>query len=106
MSIHRQAARKDGNHRACVNAFRALGCSVEALSGKGVPDLLVGCMDVNYLVEVKDGTLAASRRKLTDDQAIWHRNWKGRQVDIVLSIGDVMRLVGEWRKGLTILNNT
>ena len=77
MSLHRHAARKDANHSTIVAAFRALGCSVEALSAKGVPDLLVGIRGVNLLVEVKAPGVP-SRSKLTEDQLRWHLGWLGQ----------------------------
>ncbi len=97
MSIHRFAARKDSNHRACVNAFRVLGCLVQPVSGKGIADLVVGCGDRMRWVEVKDGAKVKSARKLTPEQVTFHALWS-EHVHIVESVGDVMRLVGEWRK--------
>jgi len=65
-----------------VAALRAAGCTVEVLSdvGRGVPDLLVGIRGRNLLVEVKDGSLPPSRRRLTDDELAWHARWRGAVV--------------------------
>ena len=78
----RRAARIDDNHREVVEALRQHGCSVLDLAsvGKGCPDLLVGYNGVNYLMEVKDGSKPPSRRKLTNDQQVWHCNWTGQAV--------------------------
>jgi Holliday junction resolvase len=92
MSLNRFAARKDSNQTELVAAFRALGCSVQVISGEAVPDLLVGTGGRNYLVEVKTET-----GKLRPKQADWHRLWRG-QVCIARNTNDVERLVSQWRK--------
>lgn len=86
----------DENQEQIVLAFRALGASVQSLSsiGNGCPDLLVGYRGGNYVVEVKDGSKAPSRRALTNDQKVWHDEWNG-SVDIVQSDDDVLTLVIE-----------
>ena len=96
----RLSARKDANQTAIAETFRALGCSVEFLHrvGQGVPDLLVGICGANYLVEVKDGSKSPSRRRLTDDEADWHANWRG-QVSVVSTQDDVIRKVKAIRSG-------
>ena len=94
----RRAAKIDANQPAIVKLFRKLGCSVQSLAavGKGVPDLLLGIPGRgNYLVEVKDGSLAPSRRKLTADQIDWHANWGG-QVTVIHSEQDAE----EWLNGI------
>ena len=93
--VMRQRGRIDANQREIVAALRAVGCSVESLAqlGGGVPDLLVGRGGVNYLLEVKDGLKPPSRRVLTDDEAGWHRNWRGGVV-VVKSVSDALRAVG------------
>ena len=64
MSLARRAARRDDNERAIVDALKAHGATVVQLSGRGVPDLLVGyAHEVWVLMEVK-----ATRGDLTDDQ--------------------------------------
>lgn len=90
--MSRRAARVDGNQRTIVDAFRALGCSVQSLAslGKGVPDLLVGIRGVNLLVEVKNP--ASSGDKLTSDQIRWHLGWLG-QVAVIRTVEQVAALV-------------
>lgn len=75
----RRAAKVDGNHADIVAALVAHGASVQSLaaSGEGVPDLLVGWRGFNILMEVKDGSLVPSHRKLTPPQKKWHAGWKG-----------------------------
>ena len=76
----RRAARVDDNQVEIVKALRNAGASVQPLHsvGQGCPDLLVGYMGINLLMEVKDGDKCPSKRKLTDDQVVWHSNWDGQ----------------------------
>ena len=90
----RVRCRTDGNHAEIREAFRQLGCSVADTSrlGDGFPDLLVGYRRRNLLVEVKDGSKSPSRRKLSDDEAKFHAEWRG-QVAVVETVDDVARLI-------------
>lgn len=91
----RRAAKVDNNQSAIVARFRELYCSVQDLSsvGAGVPDLLVGCMGVNLLGEVK-----SAKGKKTPAQVDWHRLWRG-QACVVRSVEEatdlVMKIQGE-----------
>ena len=78
----RRAAKVDANQREVVAALRGAGASVQLLHavGEGCPDLLVGHLGVNYLLEVKDGQKPPSAQKLTPQQEIWHRDWRGHRV--------------------------
>jgi Holliday junction resolvase len=80
----RRAARVDRNHAEIVAVFRRLGCSVLDLAavGRGCPDILVGCGGQAVLVEIKDGTLSPSRRKLRPAQVEFRANWRGRVVTV------------------------
>lgn len=91
----RRAAKTDANHKAVVDALRRIGCTVQSLAecGRGVPDLLVGIRGVNFLLEIKDGTLPPSRRLLTDDQVTWHARWRGH-VSVVNSVTEALHVVG------------
>jgi hypothetical protein len=81
-----RAAKVDDNQKEIVKALRNLGCSVQHLHnvGAGCPDLLVGYKGFNILLEVKDGNKSPSQQKLTPDQIIWHRDWRGH-VNVVNS---------------------
>jgi hypothetical protein len=81
-----RAAKVDDNQKEIVKALRTLGCSVQHLHsvGAGCPDLLVGYKGFNILLEVKDGNKSPSQQKLTPDQVIWHRDWRGH-VNVVNS---------------------
>jgi hypothetical protein len=91
----RRAARIDANQTQIVSALRSVGASVELLSavGKGCPDLLVGYRGVNLLMEIKDGKKPPSERKLTSDQIVWHREWKG-VVTVVNSVDEALFAIG------------
>jgi hypothetical protein len=41
---------------------------------------LVGYKGLNMLLEVKDGSKPPSAQKLTPQQEIWHRDWRGHRV--------------------------
>ena len=81
----RHAKRTDDNHRDLVERLRAAlpEATVHDLSGagRGVPDILVGVSGRNFLIEIKDGEKAPSKRALTDAQRKFHDTWQG-QVDI------------------------
>jgi hypothetical protein len=97
MSLHRRDARRDANEAAIVSTLRLLGCSVEYLSGKGTPDLLIG-FQRRYVVlaEVKTG-----KGELTDDQAAWHARWRGPSPMLLRSVDDALALVNRWVLGLS-----
>jgi hypothetical protein len=72
----------DANQREIVAALRAAGASVMPLHavGEGCPDLAVGIGGKNYFLECKDGQKPPSAQKLTPQQEIWHRDWRGHRV--------------------------
>ena len=78
----RRASKVDANQREVVAALRGAGASVQLLHavGEGCPDLLVGYKGLNMLLEVKDGAKPPSAQKLTPQQEIWHRDWRGQRV--------------------------
>jgi len=80
----RRAGKIDRNQPEIVERLRQAGATVQILSavGQGCPDLLVGIKGRNMLLEIKDGLLAPSARKLTPDQLGWHAEWQG-QVTVV-----------------------
>ena len=89
-------AKVDSNQAEIVAAFRKLGFTVLHLHmvGKGCPDLAIGRNGVNTFVEVKDGTLAPSKRRLTPDEQKFFDTWPGPVV-IVESVDDVLTLAEE-----------
>ena len=93
--IMRRAAKIDDNQREIVSALRRVGCSVQSLAGvgRGVPDLVVGFRNRNFLLEIKDGSKPQCKRKLTPDEQNFHSMWKG-QVVIVENVDEALRAVG------------
>lgn len=90
----RKYARKDSNHKEIIAVFREIGATVfdTASLGSGFPDCVVGFRGKNILVEIKDGTLPPSKRKLTEDEKNFHEGWKGKVV-IVNDIKDAIELI-------------
>ena len=91
----RRAAKTDRNQSEIVNMLRLVGCTVQPLHmvGRGCPDILVGRQGVNYALELKDGSLPPSARKLTPAEAKWHAEWRG-QVVTVCSVREALEAVG------------
>jgi hypothetical protein len=92
----RTAAKVDANQGDIVKALRRAGATVQMLHtvGDGCPDLLVGFLGKNTLMEVKDGAKPASARRLTPDQVEWHEGWNGDPVYIVCSPEQALAAVG------------
>ena len=87
-------ARVDKNQKQITKYLRDLGATVQPLHmvGRGVPDLLIGWKGKNILVELKDGSLVPSRRKLTDDEKEWHETWRGQAV-IANSFDELIKIL-------------
>ena len=90
----RRIARTDKNHKEIADHFRFLGASVQPTHtiGKGFPDMVVGYMGHNYLIEVKDENKCPSKQKLTEHEQRFFDNWQGR-VHVVKNLQDVRRLI-------------
>lgn len=94
MGLHRFAAKRDLNESGIISALRLAGASVEQLSKKGVPDLLVGFIDPetnepkNYLMEIK-----GEKGKLTPDEETWIASWRG-QVFVVYTVEQALEIIG------------
>jgi hypothetical protein len=93
MSWGRSICKVDSNQPEIVATFRQLGWSVKTTHqlGEGFPDLVCGKSGFNALVEVKDGLLSPSKRKLTPDEAEFHASWNG-PIYIIESVEDVIDL--------------
>jgi hypothetical protein len=91
----RRNSKIDRNQPEIVRALRQAGATVQSLCAvrDGVPDLLVGFRKQNYLMEIKDGNLPVSRRRLTDDEKAWGFAWLG-QIAIVTSVEEAMEVIG------------
>lgn len=90
----RKYARKDSNHKEIIQVFRDLGATVfdTASLGSGFPDCVIGFRGVNVLVEIKDGLLPPSKRKLTLDEQKFHDTWRGRVV-IINNVEEAIELI-------------
>lgn len=91
----RRRGRVDSNQSRIVKELRQVGCSVAITSslGDGFPDLVVGWRGVNYLFEIKDGTLPPSGRKLTPEEKIFRSTWAG-QYFVIQFTGDALEAMG------------
>lgn len=83
-----RAAKRDANEAGIIEVLRSLDYSVQQLDDPGVPDLLVGKDQVNYLIEIK-----TENGKLTASQIEWINNWNG-SVAVCNSIEQVMIVLG------------
>lgn len=81
-------AKRDENELNIVRGLEAFGFSVQRLSGGGLPDLLVGRANRNWLLEVKIG--AGRMNKLQKD---WHARWRGH-VAVVHTLEEALAAVG------------
>lgn len=91
MSIHRRAAKRDGNEPDIVNALVRAGAVVHRLSATGIPDLLVGFRGETFLLEIKD-----DRGTLTDDEKSFFTSWSGTGggAFVVRSALDALQAIG------------
>ena len=64
--------------------------------GKGCPDLAIGFAGKNALVEIKDGKKPPSARKLTNDEAVFFRDWLGFAC-IIKDATDAIDLINRMR---------
>jgi len=87
----RRRGRVDGNQSEIVKALIDIGATVVSLApmGAGVPDLLVGFRNRNFLFELK----IDDKAKLTPDEVAWHDKWFG-QVACVTTIYEILKIIG------------
>lgn len=91
----RLKAKVDANQKRIVKSLRGVpGVTVAITSqlGKGFVDIVVGYKGMNYLIELKDGEKVKSARKLTEDEVVFHDNWKG-QVAVCNSFDEIFKLI-------------
>ena len=92
----RRRARIDANQPEVVKALRKIGAKVAitAQLGNGFPDLAVAYRGKWFLMEVKDGTLSPSARKLSDEERDFHAEFCGHApVHVVENPEDAIRVV-------------
>ncbi len=76
----RRAAAVDANQPDIVKALRKLpGVTVRDTHclGGGFTDIAVGYKGRTYLFELKDPAQPPSKRRLTEDEQVFHLDWKG-----------------------------
>ena len=91
----RRRAKSDGNQAELVKQLRRipnLSVAVTSRMGQGYPDIVVGFQGVNFMMEIKDPAQQPSRRKLTNDEEHFQRNWRG-QYAVVSTIEDCIRVI-------------
>jgi hypothetical protein len=96
-----RACRTDANHAAIRDALRSVGAYVIDTShvGQGFADLVVGWRGQWYMVELKNGALPPSKRRLTIDQQILHAQAArvGCTVHVVKTETEALALLGARR---------
>lgn len=100
--MSRYARRKDANHGVIAKRFEKLGCSVldtSAAAIPGFPDLVIGMMGVNHLVEIKNPEYKYGRNGLNANQSAFNRDWRGCPMWTVSSEDEATALVMNWRAG-------
>ena len=91
MSLLRHAVHRDREEPSVVKAFRAGGATVDYLSAKGMPDLLVGYLGVTHLVECKTDNAMPNA-----DQKAWADAWRGEKPEIVRNAAQARKLLRMW----------
>jgi len=97
----RRAARRDENEPAIVKAAKAWAASrgvaltIQPISEPNVPDLLLGLLGLNILVEVKN---PANYGKLKAGQAAWAALWQG-QTAVVSTAADIEKVLERTTRG-------
>ena len=90
----RQAAKRDENEAGIILALEAAGATVQQLSMKDVPDLLVGYHGQNFIMEVKNTERhVAEDKELSAGQERWISRWMG-YVWIVHNPEEALRAIG------------
>ena len=104
MSLRRFNPRRDASELPIIVAMRRAGASVQQLSGKDIPDLLVGWQGQNLLMEVKTPRKAPSRpstrRKTnsapdarTEGQLGWADRWRGDRPHVVTTPQEALAIL-------------
>ena len=90
----RKKARVDANQKEIVQQLRKRGISVLHTHqlGKGAPDIVIGYMNQNYLIEIKDGNKSKSQQKLTPDELEFASNWGGNYA-VCNSLEQILQLI-------------
>ena len=87
-------AKRDDNEKEIVEALEKAGATVFRLDQP--TDLLVGYHGSNILIEVKDGKKTASRKKKTELQRDFFRDWRG-QCFLVETVEQALEVLAQYR---------
>lgn len=98
--MRRPVSKKDGNHDDIVRTFEKLGCSVAQLHHAGLPgwpDIVVGVIGRNHLIEIKNPDTRYGRAGLNANQEAFTRDWRGGKLFVVSTQDEVAALVRNLR---------
>lgn len=93
---------RDRNHAEIVRALESLGCSVRdtAAVGGGFPDLVVGMMGRNFLVEVKNPDTTYGKSGLNEAQTVFAEQWRGHPVSVISTVQEAVSWVNQRRRSI------
>ncbi len=107
-----QSEQRDENEPKIITALKAAGASVYKVSGKRIPDLLVGYLGETFLLEVKNSaaklpSVAIGKRAtlpggewegfdpaLRKSQAEFFRDWEGKPAVIIRTVHEALTVIG------------
>lgn len=100
--------KRDACEKEIIKALKGAGAYVQQLTGKGVPDLLVGYRGRTYLMECKDPVDGARNSRssakkvknplgLRDSQWEWWQAWRGERPIIVTTPSEALAALAEPR---------
>jgi Holliday junction resolvase len=84
--------RRDEAEPEVVEEFEREGARVWKITGKDIPDLVVGYLGVNHAVEVK-----TNRAKLKKGQAKCHAEWTGESPVVARTRAQANKWMRMWR---------
>ena len=95
----RRNARVDSNQKEIVEFIRRYGGTVLITSQlKNCFDILVGYNGFNIIMEIKDGLLSPSQRKLTTGEQKFKDTWQGGFYHIVKNLLEVEKVLKSYEK--------
>lgn len=90
----RRAAKVDSNQKEIVESLRRHGATVLIVSQlKNCFDILVGYNGVNFIMEIKDGKLPPSKKRLTTGELEFKNKWKGGNYYVVESVEQAIEII-------------
>jgi len=95
----RKHGRTDANQTEIVAHLRMISRSVRltvfvsSAMGNGFPDLVIGYLGRNFLIELKDPKKPPSERKLTEAESLFHGKWDG-QIATCGTVDEILKVIG------------